>query len=151
MGMTFFSCPKCKASFGHTSGITRKLYALGPPVIKCKSCGTLIHTGAKEWPDLRRGEKTSLWFQHRVLLPFVYSPIAAFIISILVSVLLGVTIGNIFSINKNIIFGLGCIVGIATGVWFSITTFKELSNGIAESKKRWLYANKHSREPNEPT
>lgn len=32
---------------------------LGPETIDCPSCGTIIHTGRKEWPQLSPDEKRS--------------------------------------------------------------------------------------------
>ena len=136
MGMTFFSCPNCKASLGSSTGFTKKLYTLGPPVMRCGKCGTSIRTGAQEWPDLPRSKQRSLWFQYRVLIPFILGPISIPMIGGLACCPLSF-INIVILLPNPVFFTIAGIVGVVGGIWFAVSEYRNFPVAVAESIARW--------------
>ncbi|GAG11042.1 unnamed protein product, partial [marine sediment metagenome] len=139
MGMTFFSCPTCKASLGSASGFAKKLYTFGPPFIRCHRCGTPIRTGATEWPDLSRWQQRLLWFQHRVVTPFILGPISIPVITMVACFPLSF-VKAIIPMLDAVFFTIAGTVGVIGGVWLTVSEFRGFPIAVAESKARWKAA-----------
>jgi len=57
------SCPTCGAEVGHTirhNGFKAAATSIGPPLLRCTSCDTLVRSGQKEWEQQNAASKA--WF-----------------------------------------------------------------------------------------
>ncbi len=56
-------CPQCRAELAHTirhNGFKAASTSIGPPLLRCTSCDTLVYTDQKEWDQQNTLQKS--WF-----------------------------------------------------------------------------------------
>ena len=136
MSITVFSCPTYRVSLVSASGFASKLYTLGPPTLSCSKCGTIIRTGAKEWQDLTLGQRRRLWFQYRVLFPFILGPISIPLLAGVACLPLSI-VKAFIPLPNAVFFTIAGFVGVIVGVWFAVSQFRSFVVAVAESEARW--------------
>src|SRR4051812_32021145 len=58
---TYFYCPECGTYLDARMGSAPTMADIGPPMIGCHRCGTVVASGAKEWAHMTTAERTVLW------------------------------------------------------------------------------------------
>jgi hypothetical protein len=76
---TLFRCPKCGTIVGSTSGVSDKMWDVGPEWVVCPKCWSPVKTGGAEWVNMTESHRQLFWFGQHVATALFYGPLMAFL------------------------------------------------------------------------